>query len=63
MGKTKIIAETGTGQHGVVATACALFGYECEVFMGASDNERQKLMYKVHLLGAKMLFCASGKEP
>ena len=43
MGKTKIIAETGAGQHGVAtATACALFDMECEVFMGAEDVERQR---------------------
>ena len=42
MGKNKIIAETGAGQHGVAtATACALFGFECEVFMGAMDIDRQ----------------------
>ena len=44
MGKTKIIAETGAGQHGVAtATACALFDMECEVFMGEEDVRRQKL--------------------
>ena len=43
MGKTRIIAETGAGQHGVAtATACALFGMECEVFMGAEDVERRR---------------------
>ena len=43
MGKTKIIAETGAGQHGVAtATACALFNLDCEVFMGAEDVKRQK---------------------
>ena len=43
MGKTKIIAETGAGQHGVAtATACALFDMECEVFMGEEDVRRQK---------------------
>ena len=44
MGKPRIIAETGAGQHGVAtATACALFGYECEVYMGAEDVKRQAL--------------------
>ena len=42
MGKTKIIAETGAGQHVATATACALFNLECEVFMGAEDVRRQK---------------------
>ena len=63
MGKKKIIAETGAGQHGVAtATACALFGYECEVFMGASDIERQKPnVQRMHLLGAKIHSVTSGK--
>ena len=63
MGKNKIIAETGAGQHGVAtATACALFGYECEVFMGASDIERQKPnVQRMHLLGAKIHSVTSGK--
>ena len=63
MGKHKIIAETGAGQHGVAtATACALFGYECEVFMGASDIERQKPnVQRMHLLGAKIHSVTSGK--
>ena len=54
MGKTRIIAETGAGQHGVAtATACALFGMECEVFMGAEDVERQKPnVDRMRLLGA-----------
>ena len=43
MGKTRIIAETGAGQHGVaVATVCARFGLPCEIYMGATDVERQK---------------------
>ena len=56
MGKNKIIAETGAGQHGVAtATACALFGFECEVFMGAIDIERQKPnVQRMQLLGAKI---------
>ena len=63
MGKNKIIAETGAGQHGVdTATACALFGYECEVFMGASDIERQRPnVQRMHLLGAKIHSVTSGK--
>ena len=56
MGKTKIIAETGAGQHGVAtATACALFDMECEVFMGAEDVERQRPnVERMRLLGAKI---------
>ena len=54
MGKTRVIAETGAGQHGVAtATAAALMGMECEVFMGKEDTERQALnVYKMRLLGA-----------
>jgi len=54
MGKTRIIAETGAGQHGVAtATACALFGLPCEVYMGAVDVERQALnVFRMKLLGA-----------
>ena len=56
MGKTRIIAETGAGQHGVAtATACALFGMPCEVYMGAVDVERQALnVFRMKLLGAKV---------
>ncbi len=56
MGKTRVIAETGAGQHGVAtATAAALFGLECEIFMGKEDVERQALnVYKMRLLGAKV---------
>lgn len=56
MGKTRIIAETGAGQHGVAtATAAALMGMECEVFMGKEDTERQALnVYKMRLLGAEV---------
>ena len=63
MGKNKIIAETGAGQHGVAtATACALFGFECEVFMGAIDIERQKPnVQRMQLLGAKINSVTSGK--
>lgn len=56
MGKTRIIAETGAGQHGVAAaTAAALLGMECEVFMGKEDTDRQALnVYRMELLGAKV---------
>lgn len=56
MGKTRVIAETGAGQHGVAtATAAALLGLECEVYMGKLDTERQALnVYKMRLLGAKV---------
>ena len=62
MGKTKIIAETGAGQHGVAtATACALFNLECEVFMGAEDVRRQKPnVDRMRLLGAKVHPVTSG---
>ena len=62
MGKNKIIAETWAGQHGVAtATACALFGFECEVFMGAMDIERQKHnVQRMQLLGAKINPVTSG---
>ena len=56
MGKTRVIAETGAGQHGVAtATAAAYLGLECEVFMGKKDTERQALnVYRMELLGAKV---------
>jgi len=56
MGKTRIIAETGAGQHGVAAaTAAALLGMDCEIFMGKEDTERQALnVYRMELLGAKV---------
>ena len=62
MGKTRIIAETGAGQHGVAsATACALFGMECDVFMGAEDVERQKPnVDRMRLLGARVHSVTSG---
>ena len=62
MGKTRIIAETGAGQHGVAtATACALFNMECEVFMGAEDVKRQKPnVERMRLLGAKIHPVISG---
>jgi tryptophan synthase beta chain len=56
MGKTRLIAETGAGQHGVAAaTAAALLGLECEIFMGREDTERQRLnVYRMELLGARV---------
>ncbi|RHR46765.1 tryptophan synthase subunit beta [Clostridiaceae bacterium AF18-31LB] len=62
MGKTRVIAETGAGQHGVAtATAAALMGMECEVFMGKEDIERQALnVYKMRLLGATVHPVSSG---
>lgn len=62
MGKTRIIAETGAGQHGVAAaTAAALLGLECEVFMGKEDTERQSLnVYRMRLLGATVHPVTSG---
>ncbi|MEL7215251.1 MAG: tryptophan synthase subunit beta [Pseudomonadota bacterium] len=63
MGKTRIIAETGAGQHGVAtATVCARFGLECIVFMGATDVERQKPnVFRMNLLGAKVVPVTSGR--
>ncbi len=57
MGKTRLIAETGAGQHGVAtATAAALMGMECVVFMGVEDTERQALnVYRMRLLGAEVI--------
>ncbi len=62
MGKKRVIAETGAGQHGVAtATAAALFGLECEVFMGKEDMERQALnVFRMTLLGAKVRPVLSG---
>ena len=62
MGKRRIIAETGAGQHGVAtATASALFGLECEIYMGTEDIERQALnVFKMELLGAKVIPVSSG---
>jgi tryptophan synthase beta chain len=62
MGKTRIIAETGAGQHGVAtATACARFGLECIVYMGAVDVERQKPnVFRMNMLGAKVVPVQSG---
>ena len=62
MGKARIIAETGAGQHGVAtATACALFGLQCIVYMGEEDVRRQSLnVYRMHLLGAEVRPVSSG---
>lgn len=62
MGKTRVIAETGAGQHGVAtATAAALLGLECEIFMGKEDTDRQALnVYRMELLGAKVHPVTSG---
>lgn len=62
MGKKRIIAETGAGQHGVAtATVCALFGLECQVYMGAEDVKRQSLnVYRMNLLGTKIVPVESG---
>lgn len=64
MGKTKVIAETGAGQHGVAtATGAALFGMECTVFMGAEDIERQSLnVFRMELLGAKVQSVTTGSS-
>lgn len=62
MGKTRLIAETGAGQHGVAtATAAALFGMECVIFMGEEDTKRQALnVYRMHLLGADVVPVKTG---
>jgi tryptophan synthase beta chain len=64
MGKQRIIAETGAGQHGVAtATACALLGIECEIYMGSEDIERQKLnVFRMKLLGAKVNPVTTGSK-
>ncbi|OGP10497.1 MAG: tryptophan synthase subunit beta [Deltaproteobacteria bacterium GWA2_42_85] len=64
MGKTRIIAETGAGQHGVAtATVAAMFGFECEIYMGAEDIERQKPnVFRMKLLGAKVNPVTSGSK-
>ncbi|NTW71193.1 MAG: tryptophan synthase subunit beta [Eubacteriaceae bacterium] len=64
MGKKRIIAETGAGQHGVAtATICAMFGLKCEVFMGEEDVKRQALnVFKMELLGAKVIPVTSGTK-
>jgi tryptophan synthase beta chain len=64
MGKTRIIAETGAGQHGVAtATACARFGIDCCVYMGSEDVRRQKLnVFRMRLMGAKVIEVESGSK-
>ena len=64
MGKTRIIAETGAGQHGVAtATVCALFGVECEIYMGTEDMRRQALnVFRMRLLGARVTPVDSGSK-
>ena len=64
MGKTRVIAETGAGQHGVAtATAAALMGMECEIFMGKEDTDRQALnVFRMKLLGAKVHAVTSGTQ-
>ncbi len=64
MGKKRIIAETGAGQHGVaVATAAGLFGLKCEIYMGSEDIRRQKLnVFRMKLLGAKVIPVESGTK-
>ena len=62
MGKRRVIAETGAGQHGVAtATACAIFGFECVIYMGAEDIRRQALnVQRMKLLGAEVVSVTSG---
>jgi len=64
MGKTRVIAETGAGQHGVAtATAAALMGMDCEIFMGQEDTDRQRLnVYRMELLGAQVHAVTSGTQ-
>ncbi|MFG2889612.1 tryptophan synthase subunit beta [Streptomyces sp. NPDC048248] len=64
MGKTRVIAETGAGQHGVAtATACALFGLECTIYMGEIDTERQALnVARMRMLGAEVIAVKSGSR-
>jgi tryptophan synthase beta chain len=64
MGKKRIIAETGAGQHGVAtATVCALFGFECVVYMGEGDMRRQRLnVFRMRLLGAKVVGVTNGSR-
>ena len=64
MGKRRIIAETGAGQHGVAtATVCALFGFDCTVYMGEEDMRRQRLnVFRMRLLGAKVVGVSNGSR-
>ena len=62
MGKNRVIAETGAGQHGVAtATVCALFGMDCTIYMGETDVKRQELnVFRMNLLGAKVISVSTG---
>src|SRR5262249_60942773 len=64
MGKTRIIAETGAGQHGVAtATVAAMFGLQCVIYMGAVDCERQALnVFRMKMLGAEVLPVKAGQQ-
>jgi tryptophan synthase beta chain len=64
MGKKRIVAETGAGQHGVAtATVCALFGFDCTVYMGEEDMRRQRLnVFRMRLLGAKVVAVTNGSR-
>lgn len=64
MGKKRVIAETGAGQHGVAtATVCALFGMDCTIYMGAEDMRRQRLnVFRMELLGAKVVAATEGRQ-
>ncbi len=64
MGKQRVVAETGAGQHGVAtATVCALFGMECIIYMGKEDMERQRLnVFRMELLGAKVVPALGGRQ-
>jgi tryptophan synthase beta chain len=64
MGKKKIVAETGAGQHGVAtATVCALFNLDCIIFMGEEDIKRQALnVFQMELLGAKVVSVTTGVQ-
>src|SRR5206468_6914569 len=64
MGKKRIIAETGAGQHGVAtATVCALLGFECDIYMGEEDIRRQELnVFRMKLLGARVVPVSSGSK-
>src|SRR5437773_7821137 len=64
MGKKRIIAETGAGQHGVAtATVCALLGLECDVYIGEEDIRRQELnVFRMNLLGARVIPVSAGSK-
>jgi tryptophan synthase beta chain len=64
MGKRRVIAETGAGQHGVAtATVCALFGFDCTVYMGEEDMRRQRLnVFRMRMLGAKVVSVVNGSR-